>query len=221
MTLSRDESEHTDQLDTRMLTALVQLRGALQAARLPLDVSGVDERRVARQQMIDQLEDYVIPRQMSIDAPLLVVVGGSTGAGKSTLVNTLVGRRVTASGVLRPTTRSPVLVHHPEDGQWFGADRLLPDLMRVTTSTNDQQSIQLVATDAVPKGLAILDAPDVDSVDERNRELAGQLLAAADLWLFVTSAARYSDEVPWEYLKQAADRSTAVAVVLDRRADRA
>jgi predicted GTPase len=200
----------------RMLTEVVRLNAALKAAPLPLDLPGAPTLREARAQIIEQLEDYVIPRLMSLEAPLLAVVGGSTGAGKSTLVNTLVGHRVTAPGVLRPTTKSPVLVHHPADARWFGADRLLPDLRRTTSSTTDQHSIQLVATEAVPQGLAILDAPDVDSVDERNRELAGQLLAAADLWLFVTSAARYSDQVPWDYLKQAADRSTAVAVVLDR-----
>jgi hypothetical protein len=202
--------------DGKMLTETVRLRGALQAAPLPLDLPGAAPLRETRALIIDQLEDYVIPRLMSLEAPLLAVVGGSTGAGKSTLVNSLVGHRVTAPGVLRPTTRSPVLVHHPDDGAWFGPDRLLPELKRVDHATDDPDSIQLVATDAVPAGLAILDAPDVDSVEERNRILAGQLLAAADLWLFVTSAARYSDQVPWEYLKQAAERSTAVAMVLDR-----
>ena len=200
----------------QMLTGMIRLRGALQAAALPLDLAGVAALREHRQQVIDQLEDYVIPRLMSLDAPLLTVVGGSTGAGKSTLVNTLVGHHVTTSGVLRPTTRSPVLAHHPDDGKWFGQDRLLPDLKRVDHPTNDHDCIQLVPTTSVPKGIAILDAPDVDSVEERNRILAGQLLSAADLWLFVTSAARYSDQVPWEYLKQAADRSTSVAMVLDR-----
>ena len=62
----------------------------------------------------------------------------------------------------------------------------------------------------------MLDAPDIDSVEQRNRLLAAQLLAAADLWLFVTSAARYADQVPWDFLHAAADRSTAVAIVLDR-----
>jgi hypothetical protein len=199
-----------------MLTALIRLRGALQDAELPLDGPGIDEHRTTRREMIDQLEDYAIPRLMTIDAPLLAVVGGSTGAGKSTLVNSLVGSRVTTPGVLRPTTRSPVLVHHPDDVEWFGQDRLLPDLERVQHSTNDPDALQLVATTAVPAGLALLDAPDVDSVEERNRLLAAQLLAAADLWLFVTSAARYADQVPWGFLKQAAERSTAVAIVLDR-----
>ena len=202
--------------DARMLTALVQLHDALQAAPLSLDVPGAEELRATRQQLITQLEDYVLPRQMTVEAPLLAVVGGSTGAGKSTLVNSLVGRRVTAPGLLRPTTRSAVLVHHPDDAQWFGQDRLLPELVRVSESTDDRHSLQLVASDTIPPGLALLDAPDVDSVEEGNRLLATQLLAAADLWLFVTSAARYSDQVPWEHLKLAADRSTSVAIVLDR-----
>jgi energy-coupling factor transporter ATP-binding protein EcfA2 len=206
---------------TKMLTALVRLRGALQGAVLPLDLPGVDADRGARTDMIDQLEDYVIPRLTTIDGPLLTVVGGSTGAGKSTLVNSLVGHRVTEPGLLRPTTRSPVLVHNPADAEWFGQDRILPDLVRTDRATGDTSALQLVATDAVPVGLAILDAPDVDSVEEANRTLASQLLAAADLWLFVTSAARYADQVPWDYLKRAAERSTSVAIVLDRTPEEA
>ena len=101
----------------RMLTALVRLRDALQRTTLPLELPGVDECRVARVEMIDQLEDYVLPRLIQIEAPLLTVVGGSTGAGKSTLVNSLVGERVTEPGVLRPTTRSPVLVYNPADAE--------------------------------------------------------------------------------------------------------
>ena len=205
-----------DDVGGRMLTEVVRLHGSLHNAPLPLDLPGVDALRVGREHIIEQLEDYIIPRLTEIEAPLLVVVGGSTGAGKSTLVNTLVGAKVTTPGLLRPTTRSPVLVHHPDDAGWFGADRLLPELARVAQPTTDQSALQLVPSAEVPRGLAILDAPDVDSVDERNRELAGQLLAAADLWLFVTSAARYSDQVPWEHLKQAVDRNTAVALVLSR-----
>ncbi len=206
---------------TAMVTALVRLRSALQDAELPLDLPGTVELRASLQAMVDQLEDYVIPRLMTLEAPLLTVVGGSTGAGKSTLINSLVGHRVTTPGLLRPTTRSPVLVHHPDDATWFGQDRLLPDLDRVTHATTDPDALQLVATTAVPQGLALLDAPDVDSVEERNRLLASQLLAAADLWLFVTSAARYADQVPWGFLQQAAERSTAVAVVLDRTPEEA
>src|ERR671919_108135 len=122
-----------------------------------------------------------------------------------------------ALGVLRPTTRAPVLVYHPDEAEWFTGDRILPELARVTASDLAKPgALSLVADDAVPQGLALLDAPDIDSVVTENRQLAGQLLAAADLWLFVTTAARYADAVPWDLLRAAVERSAAVAVVLDR-----
>jgi hypothetical protein len=179
-------------------------------------VEGVDEVRATQAAVVDQLSDYILPRLVQLDAPVVVVVGGSTGAGKSTLVNSLVGERVTESGVLRPTTRSPVLVHNPDDAEWFERDRLLPDIKRAAEHPQDVSALHVVASKGVPKGLAILDAPDFDSIDAGNRALATQLLAAADLWLFVTSAARYADQVPWDYLRNAAERSTSLAVVLDR-----
>ena len=201
---------------SRLVAALEDLRSALAGVELPLELPGVDVHRAAHDEMVGQLDDYVLPRLRQIDAPLLAVVGGSTGAGKSTLVNSLVGRKVTQPGVLRPTTRSPVLAFHPDDVGWFDDGRILPELARTTAASTDPRALQLVGVDAVPAGLAVLDAPDIDSVEARNRALATQLLAAADLWLFVTSAARYADQVPWDFLRAAAERSAAVAVVLDR-----
>jgi hypothetical protein len=211
--------------DAPLLRAVLSLREAVDALSLPLDIDGATEARAERSALLDQLDDYVLPRLHSLDAPLLAVVGGSTGAGKSTLVNSLLQRVVSRSGVLRPTTRSPVLVHHPDDVAWFTGQRILPGLARLTGAGSDDDALadderitgmRLVAADALPAGLAVLDAPDIDSVVSANRALAQQLLAAADLWLFVTTAARYADAVPWDLLRGAADRGASVAVVLDR-----
>jgi hypothetical protein len=201
---------------SRLQETIENLRVALVDAPLPLDLSGAPQARYARHALVDQLDDYVLPRLREIDAPLLAVVGGSTGAGKSTLVNSVVGTEVSPAGVLRPTTRSPVLVHHPDDEHWFTSTRILPGLARVTGATADAGSLHLVTSSSLPAGLALLDAPDIDSVVTANRELAAQLLAAADLWVFVTTAARYADAVPWELLRSARERSAAVSVVLDR-----
>jgi hypothetical protein len=206
---------------TPLESALAELRSAVAEVNLPLPLPGAEEQRKVAQEVIRQLDDYVMPRLATIDAPLLAVVGGSTGVGKSTLVNSLVGREVSAPGVIRPTTRAPVLVHHSSDANWFTDDRILPGLARSTGASKEARSLQLVVEDSIPPGLAILDAPDIDSVVVENRQLATQLLAAADLWLFVTSAARYADAVPWGFLRAAANRSAAVAVVLDRVPPRA
>src|SRR5680860_1784459 len=88
---------------------LKELRARLRACSLLLEVPGVAAARAARDETDAQIADYLLPRLERLDAPLLVVVGGSTGAGKSTLVNSLVGAEVSPAGVLRPTTRAPVL----------------------------------------------------------------------------------------------------------------
>jgi energy-coupling factor transporter ATP-binding protein EcfA2 len=195
---------------------LERLRDDLRAVRLELQVPGAEEARRARDDLVAQVDDYILPRLRQMDAPALIVVGGSTGAGKSTLVNSLVGAVVSPAGVLRPTTRAPVLACHPDDVRWFEDDRVLPGLPRVTGGSGGPGTLQLVPTPALPEGLALLDSPDIDSVLAENRALANQLLAAADGWLFVTTAARYADAVPWEFLRSARERGTVLSIVLNR-----
>jgi hypothetical protein len=204
-----------DGVSVRLVAALEELRGVIAAVVFPLSLAGAaDADRVARA-VSGQLDDYLLPRLGRLDAPLLVVVGGSTGAGKSTLVNSLVGTPVSPAGVLRPTTRAPVLVCHPDDAAWFTGANLLPGLGR-TRSAEATEGLRVESLPSFEPGLALLDPPDIDSVVEANRILADQLLAAADLWLFVTTAGRYADAVPWSVLRTARDRGTAVALVLDR-----
>ncbi len=201
-----------------MIEGILHLRESLGLVRLPFASEARDEERSLLTAITDQIDDYILPRLMEPQAPVLAVVGGSTGAGKSTLVNSIIGYQVTEPGVLRPTTRAPVLVHHPEDAQWFEEARLLPALERSTTTSLDPGKLHLVASEILRPGLALLDAPDFDSIDVQNRAIAAQLMAAADLWIFVTTSARYADQIPWDYLHQAAERSMSVAVVLDRTA---
>lgn len=196
--------------------ALSGLSVALARVDLALELPGAPAARTTRTEVVDQIEDYLLPRLREMDAPLLMVVGGSTGAGKSTLVNSLVGDDVTRPGVLRPTTRAPVLACHPDDRRWFEDDRVLGGMPRTTGGEAAPGGLELVTTPALPPGLALLDSPDIDSVVEANRDLARQLLAAADAWLFVTTAARYADAVPWELLHAARERGTSLSVVLNR-----
>ena len=63
--------------------------------------------------------------------------------------------------------------------------------------------LRVETADTLPAGLALLDAPDIDSLVAENRTLAAQLICAADVWIMVTTAARYADAVPWHLLRTA------------------
>ncbi|AQT72558.1 MULTISPECIES: dynamin family protein [Streptomyces] len=224
----------------QLLDALSALRDRVASVRLPLPLPGAPRARQTRAELLAQLDDYLVPRLKAPEAPLLAVVGGSTGAGKSTLVNSLVGRQVSEAGVLRPTTRTPVLVCHPDDHHWFAGMRVLPDLMRVWVPHEDDdmppkpysrrpgrghpgaqgghetREMRIETVTSLPRGLAILDAPDIDSLVVDNRTLAAELICAADVWVMVTTASRYADAVPWHLLRTAKQYRATLVTVLDR-----
>jgi len=188
---------------TSLLDAVKDLRRDVEKTGFPLEIPGIEAARASRDRLVDQLGEHLVPRLTELSAPAVVVVSGSTGAGKSTLVNSLVGREVSTAGVLRPTTRRPVLVHHPLDTELLSHHPVL-------------ESVSVVADEQMVRGIALLDAPDLDSVLESNRESAHRLLEAADLWLFVTTAARYGDALPWRVLQGAVERGASIAMVLNR-----
>lgn len=199
--------------------ALLRLRDAVIGTRFPLALPGADAARRKADDLAAQLDDYLMPRLAHLDAPMLVVVGGPAGVGKSTLVNSVVGAPISAAGVLPATARPPVLVCAATDAPWFGEPYLLPGLPRGRRDAEWPQEvvpIEVVMAPTLPPGLALLDAPAADSVVAANRTLAVQLASAADLLIFVTTASRYADASWWSLLRTARDRGAALAVVLDR-----
>jgi len=199
-------------------SALAAVRAGVTDLSFGLDLPGAEEARRVQGEILAQLDDYVIPRVHTSTAPALVVVAGSTGAGKSTLLNTLANAKISATGVRRPTTGTPVLACHPDDHEWFAESDLLGSLRRLSEPDPESASgsLVLVSTEHLPSGIALLDTPDIDSVVEEHHEIAHRMLDAADLWIFVTTAARYADAPAWRLLRLAKERGARLAIVLSR-----
>lgn len=193
-----------------------------------------------RNTAVSRLREHLRARGTDLDGPLVAVLAGSTGVGKSTLLNSLVGAQVPTS-VRRPTTLTPVLVYHPDDELWLAADRILGGFEKIRLLDDDAWDDPAVAsavperapageeaatapapqlilrsTPKMPPGMCLIDCPDLDSYLDTNRELAQHLLEVADLWIFVTTANRYRDEPGLELLRKAARRDVAIGAVLNR-----
>ncbi len=218
---SRAAAQSHVRVDARLLeAALLNLRKRIAAIPLVFQISGSAEVKGERGKLLSQIDDYLLPRVRRSAAPVLVALVGSTGAGKSTLVNSIVGAPVSATGVRRPTTNSPVLACHPDEIDWFAENNFLPTLPRVRQEGLARPGrdglLVLAASEGMPRGIALLDTPDIDSVVQAHHEFAYQFLDASDLWLFVTSASRYADGPVWEILQHARDRKASLGVVLSR-----
>jgi energy-coupling factor transporter ATP-binding protein EcfA2 len=208
-------------VDARLLEAtLLNLHKRIAAVPLVFDIPGADEITAERAKLLSQIDDYLLPRVRQSAAPLLVALVGSTGAGKSTLVNSVVGTQVSLTGVRRPTTNSPVLACHPDDIHWFAENMFLPTMPRVRQEGLARPGrdglLVLAASEGMTKGIALLDTPDIDSVVRAHYDFAYQFLDASDLWLFMTSASRYADAPVWELLQHARERGASLGVVLSR-----
>lgn len=194
----------------RLHQGLAALRDAVWAARPPLpggpdgDLAG--ERR---ERLVWHLDAYLLPRVLDLEAPLIAVLLGSTGAGKSSLLNGLAGGQVSPSGVTRPTTRLPVALTAPADRETVTEAWALGELAR-------EGRLEVRANPAAPAGVVLVDAPDLDSVETAHHELADRLLHAADLVVFVTTAQRYADAAPWAFLHRARARGVPLLVVANR-----
>ena len=191
------------------MTSLVErARRLAELAKRRSDVlrDGDPAARDRARQLLEHVRAYVLPRAAALEVPLLVVIVGPTGAGKSTLMNTLARSPVSPTGVLRPTTREAVLLATDTDAE---------ALARGPLAGVPPARLIRAPRDGARPGIAIVDAPDLDSIERANRAVADVLVEAADLGVFVTSATRYADKVPFDVLQRIAARGLPLLVVVN------
>ncbi|EEH63408.1 hypothetical protein HMPREF0044_1332 [Gleimia coleocanis DSM 15436] len=207
------------------ISSLSRLSTTLKDLAFIFPQADFQEAEAKRKRVIHKLDNHMLPRLRNLNAPLVCVLAGSTGSGKSTIVNSLLQTQVASASAVRPTTRRPLLLHAPADAVWFKGTTVLPQLAKVRVeagapptpvTVGNHSEIEIREHASLLAGLALIDAPDFDSIAEENRVLSRQLLDVADMWIFVTTATRYADALPWEILKEAKSRNITIAVVLNR-----
>jgi len=138
----------------------------------------------------------------------VIALAGSTGVGKSSLFNALVGSDVSDVGVRRPTTG---VAHAAIWGDGPGAgDRLLDWLAigrrhHVTTSEPGRS------------GLILIDLPDFDSTEASNRAEVDRLVELVDAMVWVTDPQKYADQALHDdYIRPLAGHGEVLHFVINK-----
>lgn len=121
--------------------------------------------------------------------PLTVGFFGGTGVGKSSLLNRLVGEPVAEVGLERPTSTEVTVYVHEQFPIRNLAGSFPVERVKVLVHRRDPY-----------RDVVWIDMPDIDSIEERNRELVFEWLPCIDWLIYVVSPEKYRDDAGWRVL---------------------
>ena len=154
-----------------------------------------------QEQLVQLLDDELIPQLAAQELPTVIGLVGPTGSGKSVVANSLIGQALSPVTAFRPTTRAPQVLANPR-APWLLATH--PAFREGHAVTNDQ----------IPLGLVVVDFADPFAAG--NRAESAQPDLPADAWMVVTTALRYGDAVVWDLMATLLAQEVPVALVINR-----
>lgn len=135
-----------------------------------------------------------------LDGIFLLVVAGEFNAGKSSLINALLGERVMPEGVTPTTDRVTVITHGSE----------------VAESDDEGGVVRRTYPSDLLDTVAFVDTPGTNAIVARHQQLTERFVPRADLVLFVTSADRPFTQSEREFLTLIASWGKKVIMVVNK-----
>lgn len=146
---------------------------------------------------LDALKDAIV----RLEELFLIVVVGEFNAGKSALVNALLGAKVLQEGAV-PTTTRVTLVKYGE----VIRESVSPEDLAVVTYPLD-----------LLHEINIVDTPGTNAVIRKHEELTRDFIPRSDLVLFVTSADRPFTESERQFLEHIREWGKKIVLVVNKR----
>lgn len=174
--------------EDRILRQERNLLERLQVALTRLDAS--DEDLELLQKTLDQLDEM-----------FLLVVVGEFNAGKSAIINALLGERLLTEGVT-PTTSQLHLIRYSDDGVHTGVSA--EGIITIHLPVDWLQEVNIV------------DTPGVNAVIRQHETITQHFVPRSDLVLFVTSADRPFSESERLFLERIREWGKKIVIIVNK-----
>ncbi len=178
--------------------ALKQLRNVIPRVAKDLNL----ETQVNIKEWTQVMDGKLLPI-LSPDFPLLAAICGGGSSGKSTLFNTLLGKKISPTGGKAGLNRRVLVAAHEKHLNntdfltfLFEPFGIPPEPLKSQSDLTEPGAPVYVDAENIPSNLVLMDTPDFDTGargEYINRELARQALETADLLIYIFTNSNYNN----------------------------
>lgn len=176
-----------NEAQAQLLSEERQALGALQVLLAQFGVS--PENRAALERSIRQLDEL-----------FLLVVAGEFNAGKSAVINALLGQPLLEEGVTPTTVRIQRLTYGPE----------------IARTTREAAIDDLTAPMELLRQISIVDTPGTNAIKREHEAITSEFVPRSDVVLFITSADRPFTESERRFLEQIRSWGKKIVLVINK-----
>jgi len=196
------KSKEIDKVDATTIGATPSVLDERRRAQVRTERMLLDDLRALLTSFDGSKDDLKVLREalVALDDMFLLVVVGEFNAGKSAVINALVGETVSLEGITPTTARVTMLRYGDERGEHVVG----------------QDTVEVLYPAAFLKAISIVDTPGTNAIVRLHEEITQRFAPRADLVLFVTSADRPFTESERQFMERLRGWGKSVVVVLNK-----